>query len=162
VFLSGVASTVHVMVRGPGLAATMSRYLVERLGAIPNIVLHTRTELVELRGTPDQGLAGVRWRNNDSQAESEAAIRNVFLFVGADPATSWLAGCDVALDASGFVLTGSVDVGQSALQTSVAGVFAIGDVRSGSVKRVGNAIGEGAQVVAALHQYLSGSSQAVA
>ena len=163
VFLSGVAAKVHVMVRGEGLAATMSRYLVDRIAATANIALHTRTELVELRGTADHGLEGVRWRNNETGVEGEARIRNIFVFVGADPATSWLAGCGVELDSAGFVATRNVGAGRSnALETSVPGVFAIGDVRSGSVKRVGNAIGEGAQVVAALHEYLSGSLQPTA
>jgi hypothetical protein len=100
----------------------------------------------------------VRWRNGKSGAESEGAIRNVFLFLGADPATGWLAGCGVEVDKAGFVVTGGHCSGGNPLnplRTSVGGVFAVGDVRSGSIKRVGAAIGEGAQVVAALHDYLA-------
>jgi thioredoxin reductase (NADPH) len=113
------------------------------------------------RRTPGGGLESVRWRDRRAGQESEAPIRNVFLFVGADPATEWLQGCGVALDKAGFVVTGAPrDNGGpalSALESSVPGVFAVGDVRSGSVKRVGGAIGEGAQVVAAIHNFLTHS-----
>jgi thioredoxin reductase (NADPH) len=158
VFLSAHASKVRMLVRGPGLAESMSRYLIDRIAATPNIELMTETELVALSGSAGANLEGVRWRNRRTGEETEAAIRNVFLFVGADPATEWLQGC-VALDKAGFVIT-EVGVGNGApapspLESSVPGVFAVGDVRSGSVKRVGGAIGEGAQVVAAIHQFLS-------
>ena len=147
-----------MMVRGPGLAESMSRYLIDRIAATPNIELMTETELVALSGAAGANLEGVRWRDRRAGKETEAAIRNVFLFVGADPATEWLQGC-VALDKAGFVITG-VGGGNGApalspLESSVPGVFAVGDVRSGSVKRVGGAIGEGAQVVAAIHKFLS-------
>jgi thioredoxin reductase (NADPH) len=164
VFLASHAAKVRVMVRGRGLADTMSRYLIDRIESTSNIELLTHTEIVELRGSPELGLRGVRWRNNSTAAEESAAIRNVFLFIGADPATDWLAGCGVEMDRSGFVITGPkcsfgpANAG-SPLQSSVAGVFAVGDVRAGSVKRVGGAIGEGAQVVAALHRYLSPDNQ---
>ena len=158
VFLSGHASKVRMMVRGPDLAESMSRYLIDRIAATPNIELMTETELVALSGAAGANLEGVRWRDHRAGKETEAAIRNVFLFVGADPATEWLQGC-VALDKAGFVITGLAgDDGASApsaLESSVPGVFAVGDVRSGSVKRVGGAIGEGAQVVAAIHKFLS-------
>ena len=136
----------------------MSRYLIERIAATPNIELMTETELVALSGATGANLEGVRWRERRAGKETEAAIRNVFLFVGADPATEWLQGC-VALDKAGFVITG-VGGGDGApipspLELSAPGVFAVGDVRSGSVKRVGGAIGEGAQVVAAIHKFLS-------
>ena len=158
VFLSRHASKVRMMVRGPGLAESMSRYLIDRIAATPNIELMTETELVALSGAAGANLDGVRWRDRRAGKETEAAIRNVFLFVGADPATEWLQGC-VALDKAGFVITG-VGVGNGApahspLESSAPGVFAVGDVRSGSVKRVGGAIGEGAQVVAAIHKFLS-------
>jgi thioredoxin reductase (NADPH) len=158
VFLSAHASKVRMLVRGPGLAESMSRYLIDRIAATPNIELMTETELVALSGSAGPNLEGVRWRDRRTGNETEAAIRNVFLFVGADPATEWLQGC-VALDKAGFVITG-VGVGNGApapspLESSVPGVFAVGDVRSGSVKRVGGAIGEGAQVVAAIHKFLS-------
>jgi thioredoxin reductase (NADPH) len=145
------------MVRGPGLAESMSRYLIDRIAAAPNIELMTETELVTLSGPASGNLEGVRWRDHRAGQETEAAIRNVFLFVGADPATEWLQGC-VALDKAGFVTTGvgpaNVAPAPSPLESSVAGVFAVGDVRSGSVKRVGGAIGEGAQVVATIHNFL--------
>jgi thioredoxin reductase (NADPH) len=158
VFLSAHASKVRMMVRGPGLAESMSRYLIDRIAATPNIELMTETELVALSGAVGANLEGVRWRDGRAGKETEAAIRNVFLFVGADPATEWLQGC-VALDKAGFVITGIAGNDgapvPSPLESSVPGVFAVGDVRSGSVKRVGGAIGEGAQVVAAIHKFLS-------
>ncbi|WP_372425970.1 FAD-dependent oxidoreductase [Salinarimonas chemoclinalis] len=150
VFLSGHAARVRVMVRGPSLEASMSRYLIDRIEATPNIAVMTRTELVALVGS-DAGLERVRWRG--PEGEAEAAIRHVFLFVGAEPASEWLAGCAVALDDKGFVVTGPD--GAPTLATSRPGIFAVGDVRSGSVKRVGGAIGEGAAVVAQIHAHLA-------
>jgi thioredoxin reductase (NADPH) len=99
----------------------------------------------------------VRWRNRRDGSETAKAIRNVFLFIGADPATEWLKDCDIELDRSGFVLTGtSTKCSRTPLplETNIPGIFAIGDVRAGSVKRVGAAIGEGAWVVAQIHTYL--------
>ena len=160
VFLSAHVSHVRMLVRDAGLAESMSRYLIDRIAAAPNIDLMTETEIVALAGSPDGGVERVRWRNLRSGVETEAPIRNVFLFIGADPATEWLKGCGVALDKSGFVTTGNRTNGgatTSQLESSAPGVFAIGDVRSGSVKRVGGAIGEGAQVVAAIHAFLSNS-----
>ena len=156
VFLSGFARKVHMVIRGGGLGASMSRYLVERIEATPNIALLFNNEVVSLEGTKDDGLQRVRIRCRLSADELNMEIRNLFLFVGADPATGWLEGCGVALDRQGFVITGVPAHGHAAqaLETSVPGVFAVGDVRSGSVKRVGGAIGEGAQVVAALHAFL--------
>ncbi|SDT13853.1 FAD-dependent oxidoreductase [Bradyrhizobium canariense] len=159
VFLSGYARRVHMVIRGGGLGASMSRYLIERIEATPNIELVFNTEVVELDGTKEQSLERLRWRSRLSGEESSYDTRNLFLFVGADPATGWLDGCGVMVDRGGFVVTGAQckkargDLA-SALETSVPGVFAVGDVRSGSVKRVGGAIGEGAQVVAALHHFL--------
>jgi thioredoxin reductase (NADPH) len=155
VFLSGHASRVRMLVRGPGLAESMSRYLIDRIAGTPNIELMTETEIVALAGPPGGSLESVRWRDHRVGQETEAQIRNVFLFVGADPATEWLEGC-VALDKAGFVITGAADGGPlSPLESSVPGVFAVGDARSGSVKRVGGAIGEGAAVVAAIHKFLA-------
>jgi thioredoxin reductase (NADPH) len=155
VFLAGHASKVHMLVRGPGLAATMSRYLIDRIAAIPNIVLRPHTKIVELQGDPVEGLARVRWREGDGQ-EQDVELRNLFLFVGADPETGWLRSCAVAIDDKGFVRTGAAAAaGGAPLETSVPGVFAVGDVRSGSVKRVGGAIGEGAAAVAMIHQHLA-------
>jgi thioredoxin reductase (NADPH) len=157
VFLSGHASKVHMVIRGGGLGASMSRYLIERIEAASNIELVFNTEVVALEGTEGVALERVRWRSRLSGEESGIDIRNLFLFVGADPATGWLDGCGVTVDRGGFVVTGAQNndgPAASALETSVPGVFAVGDVRSGSVKRVGGAIGEGAQVVAALHGFL--------
>src|SRR4029079_11895554 len=139
----------------------MSRYLIDRIEATANIELRPHCELVELHGDSGTGLRAVTWRDRTTGRDEKRAIRNVFLFVGADPETEWLRGCDVALDGNGFVLTGnacrlSKAGGLSApLESAVPGVFAVGDVRSGSVKRVGAAIGEGAAVVALIHQFLS-------
>jgi thioredoxin reductase (NADPH) len=164
VFLSGHASKVHMVIRGGGLGASMSRYLIERIEAAPNIELLFNTEVVALEGTAEAGLERLRWRSRLSGDEHTKDIRNLFLFVGADPATGWLEGCGVMVDPGGFVVTGAQckkDASQqaTALETSVPGVFAVGDVRSGSVKRVGGAIGEGAQVVAALHGFLNEASK---
>ncbi len=160
VFLADHASKVRIMVRGNGLAATMSRYLIDRIEAAPNIEVMPHTEIVALSG--DGRLQGARWRNRKSGAEEEGEIGNLFLFIGADPATAWLADCGVELDRAGFVVTGkecSGRHGENPLQSSIRGVFAVGDVRSGSVKRVGGAIGEGAQVVAAIHRFLAERTQ---
>jgi len=139
VFLSSQARHVRMLVRGPTLSDTMSRYLIDRIGASSNIAVLCETEVVRLSGTPDQGLKHVRWRDRRTGAEEEQAISHLFVFTGADPAAAWLEGCGVPLDKQG---------------TSVEGIFAVGDVRSGSVKRVGGAIGEGAAVVAELHAFL--------
>jgi len=164
VFLSGHARKVKMIIRGGGLGASMSRYLIERIEATPNIELLFNTEVVALQGSDDGSLARVRWRSRLGGDEEGADIRNLFLFVGADPATGWLDGCGVMVDRAGFVVTGELckegeTQAASALQTSVPGVFAVGDVRSGSVKRVGGAIGEGAQVAAALHGFLGDSAK---
>jgi len=167
VFLSAHARKVHMMVRGGGLAASMSRYLIERIEATPNIELMFNSEVTGLEGNADVGLERIIWKSRLSPEEMSLDIRNLFLFVGADPATGWLNGCGVTLDRAGFVVTGAQseqNAGRlvASLETSVPGVFAIGDVRSGSVKRVGGAIGEGAQVVAALHGFLADSLKPVA
>ena len=131
----------------------------------------TQTEIVALYGSPEKQLERVRWRNGLPARKRERPIRNIFLFIGADPETAWLKDSGVVLDAKNFILTGSdvsSGVGRTnnrpgrspALETSVQGVFAIGDVRSGSVKRVGAAIGEGAVVVAELHAVLANGAGA--
>jgi thioredoxin reductase (NADPH) len=158
VFLSAHAAKVTMMVRGDGLADTMSRYLIDRIESTPNIELLAHTEITALDGQPGIALERVTWRDRKSGEETKADVRNVFLFIGADPATDWLKDCGVELDRGGFVITGkqcSLGHGDNPLQSSVPGVFAVGDVRSGSVKRVGASIGEGAQVVAAVHGYLA-------
>ena len=152
VFLSSYAKKVWMLVRGPGLAASMSQYLIDRIAATPNIEVLTRTQLSGLTGSRESGIQSVAWRSGSGDSERHT-VHNVFLFLGAEPSTQWLADCDVAVDNKGFVLTGA-DGGLS-LQTSIPGVFAIGDVRAGSVKRVGGAIGEGAAVVAQLHDFLA-------
>ncbi|PWT93335.1 MAG: thioredoxin reductase, partial [Proteobacteria bacterium] len=157
VFLSSHAARVNMLVRGPGLALTMSRYLIDRIEATPNIALLTHTELTALHGD-ENGLAAVCWRDGRDGREVQRSLRNVFLFVGAEPETGWLQECDVAVDSAGFILTGDSaaapgtrGAGPAPLESSIPGLFAVGDVRSGSVKRVGGAIGEGAAAVAQIH-----------
>jgi len=140
----------------------MSLYLVQRIAALPNVVLHLRTEVDGLVGDAATGLQGLELRDRDTGAAETRSIRHLFLFIGADPNSGWLAGCPIRLDPKGFVLTGESaarpgsDSGAALpLETSTPGVFAIGDVRSGSTKRVAAAVGEGAQVVASLHQLLA-------
>ena len=164
VFLAQHATKVFMLIRGPSLAASMSRYLIDRIDATANIELRPHTVLTHLHGDPKEGLTAVSWRDTRTGSEERRAIRSVFLFVGADPETRWLEGCGVALDSDGFVLTGQA-AGSAAgrvpapLESNVLGVFAVGDVRSGSVKRVGGAIGEGAAAVAQIHQYLAAPVQ---
>ncbi len=159
VFLASHARQVRMLVRGPGLSNTMSRYLIDRIAGSSNIEVLCDTEVVGLLGTAAQGLRGVRWRNRRTGIEEEHAIAHFFLFTGADPVASWLDGCGIPLDEKGFIRTGA-DVGLTGrvplpLETGVEGIFAVGDVRCGSVKRVGAAIGEGAAVVAQLHTFLA-------
>src|SRR5258705_388228 len=166
VFLASHARHVRVLVRGLGLSSTMSRYLIERIESAPNITVLAETEIVELLGTPDVGLQGVRWRNRRTGDEEHHAIAHLFLFTGADPAAAWLNGGGIPIDEKGFIRTGP-DVGSRErsplpLETGVDGIFAVGDVRCGSVKRVGAAIGEGAAVVAQLHTFLARSDRAPA
>ncbi|SHF16243.1 thioredoxin reductase (NADPH) [Kaistia soli DSM 19436] len=153
VYLAGQAAKVWMLIRADGLAASMSRYLIDRIESLPNIELVTQSEITRLEG--DRGnLSHVTWRQRVTGAETRRAIRHVFLFIGADPNTSWLDDSGIALDGKGFVDTGSVP-GHHALETNRRGIFAVGDVRAGSVKRVAAAVGEGAQVVAAIHAYLA-------
>ncbi|WP_394000447.1 FAD-dependent oxidoreductase [Luteimonas sp. WGS1318] len=162
VFLAPKVKTLHLVVRGAGLEASMSRYLIDRIEALPNVVLHTRTELVALEGDAERGLVGGTYRDRDTGETHPCNLRHVFLFVGADPNTGWLTDC-VALDHAGFVTTGAEGAGpgrSTSLQTDRPGVFAIGDVRAGSVKRVAAAVGEGAAVVSQVHQYLAAADEA--
>ena len=151
VYLAAQAKKVWHLVRGPGLEATMSRYLIDRIRSLPNVELLPHTEIVGLEGQ-DGALEAVRWRRKSGE-EGRHAMRNVFLFIGAEPNSDWLSSSGLAMDRQGFVLTGGPD--RHPLETSRRGVFAIGDIRSGSVKRVAAAVGEGAQVVAAIHAYLA-------
>lgn len=154
VYLSSQVKKVWMIVRGESLAATMSRYLIDRIESTPNIEVVVRSEVVALEGEGGQ-LSSIRWRGPGG-AETTRPVTHLFLFIGAAPNTSWLSQCQVELDNHGFVRTGTdLAPGHPLLQTSRKGVFAIGDVRAGSVKRVGAAIGEGAQAVAAIHAYLA-------
>jgi thioredoxin reductase (NADPH) len=164
VFLAETARHVHMLVRSSGLADSMSRYLVRRIEESPAIDLHTHTEIVALEG--DDHLEGVRWRDRQTGAVETHPIRHVFAMTGAVPNTGWLDGC-VALDAKRFIKTGpdlSPDDLAAArwplsrpphlLETSLPGVFAVGDVRGGNIKRVASAVGEGSIAVSFVHQVL--------
>jgi thioredoxin reductase (NADPH) len=164
VFLAQTARRVHLVVRGRGLAESMSRYLIRRLEDNPSIMVRPQTEIVGLEG--NEHLERVRWRDNQTGKIETQAIRHVFVMAGAVPNTHWLDGC-VAMDAKGFIKTGS-DLTQEdldaarwplarsphLLETSLPGVFAVGDVRCGSLKRVASAVGEGSIAVAFVHQVL--------
>jgi len=158
-FLSGIAKHVYLLVRGPGLADTMSRYLVSRIEACQTITLKAWTQIEELDG--DAHLERIRWRSRDDGAAEIHGIRHVFLMTGANPNTAWLGGC-LALDGKQFVKTGT-DLGPEwslsrapyMLETSLPGVFAVGDIRSGSVKRVASAVGEGSMAVQFVHKVLA-------
>jgi len=164
VFLAQTCSRVHVLVRSDGLAATMSRYLIRRIEDNPTITLHTRTEISTLEG--DTHLERVGWKDATGTADTHD-IRHVFMMTGAVPHTGWLHDC-VALDDSGFIKTGSDlspdDLAAASwplsrapylLETSRPGVFAVGDVRRGNIKRVASAVGEGSISIAFVHQLLS-------
>jgi thioredoxin reductase (NADPH) len=150
VYLASQVAKVWMLVRGPSLAASMSHYLVERIEGLANVEVLTRTEISGLEGENGM-LRAVRWRRDGT--EVRRPISHLFNFIGAEPNTDWLAGSGIALDPKGFIVTGPD--GRRPLETSRPGIFAIGDVRSGSVKRVAAAVGEGAQVVATLHAYLA-------
>jgi thioredoxin reductase (NADPH) len=158
VYLAGKAAKVWILVRGPDLASSMSSYLVERIAGLGNVEVVPRVEISGLEGSNGM-LEAVRWRGVSGEGVRRP-IRHLFLFIGADPNTDWLSGSGVALDAKRFVLTG-VDAAadRRPLETSLRGVFAIGDVRSNSVKRVAAAVGEGAQVVATLHAFLAAADR---
>ncbi|MFS8980753.1 FAD-dependent oxidoreductase [Cupriavidus necator] len=163
VFLASQAEHVHMFVRGASLTQSMSRYLVDRVASLPNVTVHTRVELTALEGA--SYLERVRYRGAGA-VEGVMTTRHLFIFVGADPNTRWLRSCDIALDGKGFVLAGT-DLPTCfnpalPLQTSKAGVFAIGDVRSGSTKRVASAVGEGAAVIAQIHRFLNELAPATA
>ena len=164
VFLAQTARHVHLLVRKDGLAETMSRYLIRRIEEHPAITLQTQTELVALDG--EGHLDRVQWRDGRTNAVETHDIRHVFMMTGAVPNTGWLDGC-VALDGSGFIKTGP-DLSPEdltaarwplarspyLLETTRPGVFAVGDVRRGNIKRVASAVGEGSIAVAFVHQVL--------
>jgi thioredoxin reductase (NADPH) len=155
VYLASHATKVWMIVRGKSLDATMSRYLCDRIAAQPNIEVLTETEVVALTGQ-DGMLEKVSWRGRRTGAQTTRDIRHLFLLIGAEPNTNWLGLSDIERDAKGFVCADAFqDKGKFPLQTNRPGIFAIGDVRSGSVKRVAASVGEGAQVVAAIHAYLA-------
>ncbi|PZN30616.1 MAG: pyridine nucleotide-disulfide oxidoreductase [Proteobacteria bacterium] len=164
VFLAGLCQHVHMLVRSAGLAETMSNYLVRRIEESPNVTLHARTELIAVDG--EEQLERIAWRTGSEPQEQWRDIRHVFLMIGAQPNTQWLSDC-VALDARGFVKTGS-DLGPDELaaagwplerrpymlETSLPGVFAAGDVRVGSIKRIASVVGEGSICVQFVHRTL--------
>ena len=154
VFLASRARRVTLIARRP-LSATMSQYLVDRIDSLPNVEVVVGCEINALDGSDGQ-LEAVSWRNRSSGEDTRRPARFLFSFIGAEPNTDWLANSGLSLDSRGFVLTGQ-DVGEDRLplETSRRGVFAVGDVRSGSVKRVSASVGDGAQVVAAIHSYLA-------
>ena len=164
VFLAPKVRRLHLVVRGSGLEASMSRYLIDRIAALPNVELHTGTEVVALEGDEVTGLTAAVFRERATGATHTCPLRQLFLFIGADPNTSWL-NCCVALDNKGFVVTGANSTAEASdgrrsvlpLETNRPGVFAIGDVRAGSTKRVASAVGEGAAVVAQIHSVMAGS-----
>lgn len=154
VFLSRHARHVHILVRGEGLRATMSSYLVDRIASSSRITLHPFSEVVALEG--DHYLTALSWRNRQTGSVTHLAVGALFVMIGAVPNTYWLDGC-LDLDPQGFVVTGTDG---SPFQTSTAGIFAVGDVRSGSVKRVASGVGEGSVVVHTIHRYLEAQNAA--
>jgi thioredoxin reductase (NADPH) len=167
VYLSQTATKVHMLIRSGNLSATMSRYLIQRVNENPKIEIHYRTEIVALEG--DKRLERVSWRDNETGRTSTHDIHHVFIMAGASPRTDWLQHC-VALDKNGFILTGrdldhlndpssmsswKLDREPFMLETSLPAVFAVGDVRSGNVKRVASAVGEGSIAVYLVHRALA-------
>jgi thioredoxin reductase (NADPH) len=165
VFLAGACRHVHLLVRAAGLADSMSRYLIRRIEDSPNITLRARTEIAALAG--DERLRRVTWQNATDGKSTTRDIGHVFLMTGAVPNTGWLAGC-LALDEKGFVRTGPdlsprdleasewpLERSPHLLETSRPGIFAVGDVRHGSVKRVAAAVGEGSACVQFVHSVLA-------
>jgi thioredoxin reductase (NADPH) len=165
VFLSGIAKHVHVLVRGPNLADSMSRYLIRRIEDSPSITLRTRTQIVSLEGNGH--LEHLAWENLESGAKETRDVRHIFSMTGAIPNTAWLGGC-VALDEKQFIKTGADILPEDLeaarwplgrppylFETSVPGIFAVGDVRSKSTKRVASAVGEGSVAVQLVHRVLT-------
>jgi len=154
-FLTRGSVHVHMIVRGAGLADTMSDYLVQRITRSPKITVHPYSQVSRLDG--EHHLREVGWTDRRTGNTETRPVSNLFVMIGAEPNTQWLGGC-LTLDAKGFIRTGSDKEGRalsSPFVTSQPGIFAVGDVRSGSVKRVASAVGEGSVVVQAIHQYLN-------
>ena len=164
VFLAQTTKHVHMLVRSSGLAATMSRYLIRRIENSPMITLRPQTEIVAVEG--DNHLDSVSWQNSQTGKTEKHEIHRVFVMTGADPNTCWLDGC-IALDAKGFITTGPDLLPENLsaadwplarqpylLETTLPGVFAVGDVRSGSIKRVASAVGEGSIAISFVHKVL--------
>ncbi|WP_341317243.1 FAD-dependent oxidoreductase [Paraburkholderia sp. IMGN_8] len=159
VYLATHAAKVHVLIRRSGFEATMSRYLIDRIRSLPNVFVHPNSEIGRL-DADESGLASVALKKPLPDGTDHFDTRHLFLFTGANPNTDWLRTCGVELDAKGFVLTGTSADGTSTcdLGTTVEGVYAIGDARAGSTKRVAAAVGEGAAVVSQIHQLLAVSA----
>ncbi len=152
VFLSGVASHVHHIVRGPSLHSSMSQYLVSRIERSPRITLHTHSEIVRLEG--QSHLEFVTWMNRETGETVRRPISSVFVMIGAEPNSGWVYGT-VKLDEKGFVLTGGPwGFEATSFATSIPGIYAVGDIRAESVKRVASAVGEGSVVISNIHRYL--------
>jgi thioredoxin reductase (NADPH) len=152
-FLSGIAKHVHHLVRGPSFSETMSQYLISRVENSSHITVHTKSEIVELDGEPS--LKRVTWANLNTGERTVRNISTVFVMVGAEPNTGWLFGT-VRLDKKGFILTGGTDgFDKSPYATSMPGIYAVGDARANSVKRVASAVGEGSVVISYIHRYLA-------
>jgi thioredoxin reductase (NADPH) len=164
VFLAQTAKRVHMLVRSTGLATTMSRYLIRRIENTPTIILRPQTEIVAVEG--GNHLNSVYWRNSQTRQTEKHEIRHIFVMTGADPNTRWLDGC-LALDAKGFIKTGPDLLPENLsaagwpltrqpylLETSLPGVFAVGDVRGSSIKRVASAVGEGSIAISFIHKVL--------
>ena len=153
IFLSGIAKHVHLIIRGESLAATMSRYLISRIENSARITLHSETEIVGLEG--DSVLEWVTWVNRGTGERERRRVGSIFVMIGAEPNTGWLYG-KVALDKKGFVITGTAEAFENTrYATNVRGIYAVGDVRSDSVKRVASAVGEGSVVISDVYRYLA-------
>jgi thioredoxin reductase (NADPH) len=146
-FLARHAGQVHIIIRRDDLRETMSNYLAQRLIHHERVTIHPRSELREVHGT--SRLTGLTWRDRTLDRDVRLDAAALFLMIGADPCTTWLCEVGVELDAKGFVVT------HDDFTTSVPGLFAVGDVRAGSVKRVASAVGEGSVVISAVHSYLA-------
>jgi thioredoxin reductase (NADPH) len=149
-YLSKTTAQVHLLVKQKNLSGTMSSYLVERLQASPKVQIYFDTDLTALTG--HESLETVEWRSSDGRSWTKP-IRNIFVMIGAVPNTEWLKGC-IQLDSNGYIVTNPM----SPFETSQLGVFAVGDVRAGSSKRVAAAVGEGSVVIQQVHHYLARAS----